>query len=157
MIISTVSGNLVTNAQQGMYKAIVHGCNIYCTMGAGLAPQIAKAWPEAEVKDKILTISGDWSKLGQFTAHQDIDRNCRIINMYTQGGYGRGKVNVEYKAIAKGFKSLNDCQTPQFKKDTRKVGIPMIGAGLAGGHWEAIATIIDLVTPDLPIELVIFK
>jgi O-acetyl-ADP-ribose deacetylase (regulator of RNase III) len=159
MIISTVKGNLILNAQQGKYKAIIQGCNIFCVMGAGLAPQIATAWPEAEVADNM-TIKGDVTKLGTYSEFLDRDRNCRIINMYTQAGtFGRrqGIPDVDYKAIADGFAMLNYDQTDRFRSDHRKVGIPMIGAGLAGGHWEAIKTIINLVTPDLDIELVMYE
>ena len=157
MITSTTKGDLVLNAQQGIYKAIVQGCNIYHTMGAGLAPQIAKAWPDSKVVDSE-TNYGDFTRLGTVSEHLDIDRNCRIINMYTQDGYGRVPVvYADYNAIATGFKLLNDTQSEQFKRDTRKVGIPMIGAGLANGHWQAIKVIIDLVTPDLPLELVVYQ
>lgn len=165
MIVSTVKGNLIVNAQQGMYKAIVQGCNCFCVMGAGLAPQIAKAWPLAEIADNA-TVRGDLSKLGSYTQHFDEDRNLRVINMYTQGGtrgtngnttFAALNPDVNYKAIAKGFACLNDTQTDRFRSDCRKVGIPLIGSGLAGGHWEAIKTIINLVTLDLDIELVIYE
>jgi hypothetical protein len=132
-------------------------------MGSGLAPQIAKAWPAAELADN-LTTKGDENKLGKFTHCLDESVGLFVINMYTQYGFGEKPYSVDYQAVSNGFALLNamilgtgvDHNYLQ-ATDKRLVGIPMIGAGLAGGHWEAIKTIINLVTPDVQIELVVYK
>jgi O-acetyl-ADP-ribose deacetylase (regulator of RNase III) len=161
-IVSEVKGNIVKLAQAGQYKAILQGCNCKNAMGSGLAPQIAKAWPEAYAADQA-TVSGDMSKLGKYTFFHDTEVDVLIFNCYTQFGYDRlirGHA-VDYKAVATVFKSLNSLLASIDRNakepDYRVVGIPMIGAGLAGGHWQAISTIIDLVTPDIDIELVIYQ
>lgn len=161
-IISEIKGDLVKLGKEGRYKAVIHGANCFCTMGAGIAPQIKKAWPEAYEADQK-TVSGDKSKLGKFTYHYDENALVFVINMYTQFGFDRkpGQPDVNYKAIAEGFARLNTMMNSITRNadspDYRPVGIPMIGAGLAGGHWEAIKTIIDLVTPSINIELVIYE
>lgn len=158
-IVSTVEGNLIALAQEGKYRAIIQGCNCWCTMGSGLAPQIAKAWPQAEVADNQ-TEKGDRTKLGDCSYHRDSDLDMFIFNMYTQFGFGEKPYSVNYEAIRDGFYGINVMfkRLDQFDgAESRPIGIPMIGAGLAGGHWEAIKTIIDLVTPDVDIELVVYK
>jgi len=150
---SEVNGDLISLAKQGRYRAIVHGANCFCVMGAGLAPQIAKEWPEAEMIDSYTT-TGDKSKLGRYSSYRSDE--VTVINAYTQygtGGRAKGLPDIEYKAVAKVFTSINSV----YGGVSGKIGIPQIGAGLAGGHWEAIKTIIDLVTPDLDIELVIYN
>ena len=39
-----VNGNLIKMALEGQFDVIVHGCNCHSTMGAGLAPQMAKVF-----------------------------------------------------------------------------------------------------------------
>jgi O-acetyl-ADP-ribose deacetylase (regulator of RNase III) len=161
-IVSRVGGDIVKLGKAGQYKAVVHGANCKNTMGAGLAPQIAKAWPGAWEADQR-TIRGDRGKLGMYTCYHDETVDVRVFNLYTQFGFDRTKVgdhNVDYEAIARVFKSLNSL-LPSIDNnkqvlDVRKVGIPTLGAGLAGGHWQAISTIIDLVTPNIDIELVTY-
>ena len=42
--ISYVDGDLIKLALSGKFDVIVHGCNCFCTMGAGIAPQMAEAF-----------------------------------------------------------------------------------------------------------------
>ena len=156
---NVIEGDLIKLALEGRYDAIAHGCNIYCTMGSGIAPQIAEAFPEAREADNS-TKAGDITKLGTITnCSSGIANEERIVvyNLYTQAEFGaaaNGLHNVNYHAVANCFTELNrrlkDCSG-------FKIGIPQIGAGLAKGHWQAIETIINLVTPDLDIELVMYK
>jgi O-acetyl-ADP-ribose deacetylase (regulator of RNase III) len=72
-----IYGNLIELALQGEFDVIAHGANCWCTMGAGLAPQMAKTFGcdtfpmerltyENEYGDKIPTNNkGDINKLGQ--------------------------------------------------------------------------------------------
>jgi O-acetyl-ADP-ribose deacetylase (regulator of RNase III) len=62
-----------------------------------------------------------------------------IINAYTQYGYWgkEGKINADYEAIKNVFNRIYETY------NDKKIGIPMIGAGLAGGDWNKIEKIID--------------
>ena len=164
MITSTIKGNLITHALAGRYRAIIHGANTQCAMGAGIAPQIAKVWPAAEEADNK-TVSGDVRKLGGYT-YAPVElagETLFVFNAYTQHYFRQkpdGSPAVDYKALGQVFKSLNNFLRTLSQSvnpaDVKPVGIPMIGAGLAGGDWAAIQTIINLATPDISIELVIF-
>jgi len=162
-IVNIVEGDLIALAQAGKYRAIVHGCNTHCRMGAGIAPQIAKAWPEAEKADNQ-TVQGNEGKLGKYSYHYDRVLGMTIFNAYTQHSFRNkpdGSCALDYQALGECFKTINNSVRSWGRNHndtlTNKVGIPMIGAGLAGGHWEAIETIINLVTPDIDIELVVYK
>lgn len=158
-IVSNVKGNLINLALSGKYQAIAHGCNCYNTMGAGIAPQIAQAWVGAYEADQA-TVSGSVDKLGKYTMYHDTELDVIVFNLYTQYSFG-SKPNthdVDYPAIYHSFKLLNSL-LPSINRnkenvDKRKVGIPLIGAGLAGGHWQAIQTLINLATPDIEMEVV---
>ena len=59
-----VEGNVITMAKEGLFDVTTHGCNCFCSMGSGIAPQMAKAfdcdkYPLEE--DKV----GYFNKLGQ--------------------------------------------------------------------------------------------
>ena len=153
MIVSTVKGDLIQRAKEGHYNAIVQGCNCFCKMGAGIAKQIKNEFPIAYQVD-CETEEGDRSKLGDFTVATVYIGNAKwpvaIVNAYTQ--YDTATVDdkspVDYGAIAKVFIKINEDFTGEY------IGIPKIGAGLAGGDWNIIKTLIDAVTPDVDIELV---
>jgi O-acetyl-ADP-ribose deacetylase (regulator of RNase III) len=120
-------------------------------MGAGIAKSIKQAYPEVLVADK-LTPYGSSKKLGTWSSVSHDNGEKSILNMYTQYHYSRrtdGKPNVEYDAIESGFHLLNI----HYKGTGKIIGIPLIGAGLAGGNWSKIESIINEVTPDIKIHL----
>lgn len=128
-----VIGNLIEMAKEGRFDVIAHGCNCHCAMGAGIAKIIKLTWPEAYRAD-LATKKGDRSKLGTYS--MAVVDGLTIVNMYTQYNYTRDKVDVEYPALEMGLKRLKEEFTG------RRIGLPMIGAGLAGGNWGLIKEII---------------
>ena len=161
-IINTVEGDLIELAKQGIFDGIAHGCNCFHAMGSGIAPQIAKAFPLAEAADNS-TKFGSKGKLGSYSSAlvpSDEGYNLKVFNLYTQFSTGVKPYSISYKAIYQAFSALNDnLQTLSSHKflntgELYSLGIPMIGAGLGGGHWEAIELLINLATPDIDITLV---
>ena len=133
-----VKGNLINLALDGQFDVIIHGCNCFYNMGAGLAKSIKAEFPEAYAADRA-TAKGDKRKLGTFS-HADITRaghSITVINAYTQFNYSGKGVKVDYKAIRKVFREIKR------KYSGQRVGYPLIGAGLAGGDWKVISQIID--------------
>jgi len=43
-MVKEIDGDLIKLAKEGKFDVIAHGCNCFCTMGAGIAPQMAKAF-----------------------------------------------------------------------------------------------------------------
>lgn len=169
-IVSNIKGNLITLAQDYTYTEIAHGCNCFCVMGAGIAPQIAKAFPEAEAADNA-TVRGDMSKLGTYSyadiEDDHINNTFTVYNLYTQygtGGRRKGEPDIDYLALRMAFGKLNEDVKSILESGyydemerTQVLGIPMIGAGLAGGDWETIKNLINQATPDVNIEVVEYK
>lgn len=125
-------GNLVDQSDE--FDAIVHGCNCFNTMGAGIAASIKAKFPEAYEVD-CETKKGDPKKLGTITYTKNTVPT--IINAYTQYAYWGKVVLCDYSAIRSCMKKIKE----QFSG--KKIGIPMIGAGLAGGDWNVIKPIIQ--------------
>jgi O-acetyl-ADP-ribose deacetylase (regulator of RNase III) len=143
-----VDGDLIHLALQGEFDAIVHGCNCFRTMGAGIARQIKAAFPEAWAADRA-TIKGDPSKLGSFSSA--LSRGILVINAYTQFDYrGRG-VKADYHAIRQCMSQIAAAHP------SLRIGIPRIGAGLAGGDWPTIHSILSEVFHDRDVTIVNYQ
>lgn len=137
-----LNGDLIEAFKNKHFDVIVHGCNCFCTMGGGIARLIRDEFPDAYRAD-LKTVSGDKSKLGTYTF---VDTEYgRIINGYTQFDYGYGEVHCDYDAIRSLFKKINE----EYKG--KKIGIPKIGCGLAGGSWEVVEKIINEVAVDIDV------
>ncbi|AXX92838.1 phosphatase [Malaciobacter molluscorum LMG 25693] len=133
-----IYGDLIDLAKKAKFDVIIHGCNCFCTMGAGIAKSIKKEFPKAYAED-CKTIKGDRTKLGTYTKVKIENENGSfyIINAYTQYNWNTNKINADYEAIKSVFSKI--------KKEFygKKIAYPMIGAGLARGDWKIISNIID--------------
>lgn len=133
-----IEGDLIKLALKGEFDVIVHGCNCFCTMGAGIAKLIKQNFPKAYEAD-LETESGDRNKLGQITwVEVDLEEyKLIVVNGYTQYNWrGRGQ-KVDYDALRNVFKTIKS----QFSG--LKIAYPATGAGLAGGDWDIISKIIN--------------
>jgi O-acetyl-ADP-ribose deacetylase (regulator of RNase III) len=132
-----VSGDLIQLAKDGEFDLIVHGCNCFCTMGAGIAKGIKAAFPAAFEADAA-SARGDRAKLGTCTSAV-IDMHGTplvVVNAYTQFDYRGSGPKVDYDALRSCFRWIRE------QHSGKRIGLPKIGAGLAGGDWERIAGII---------------
>lgn len=138
-----VKGDLIELALRGQFSVIVHGCNCFHAMGAGIAKPIREAFPEAYAADKT-TPYGDRAKLGSISSAL-IERNdvrFHVVNAYTQFHWRGSGRKVEYEALGRCFDAIAD-EFPH-----AHIGYPLIGAGLAGGDWTIIGDLIDKALAD---------
>lgn len=135
---NVVYGDLLLLAKQGDFDVIIHGCNCFCSMEAGIAKSMKQHFPEAYVAD-YHTLTGDRNKLGSYTTatieHNNI--SFTVVNAYTQYDW-RGKgCKADYAAIRTAFTKV------KAEFSGLRIGYPLIGAGLAGGDWAIISQIIE--------------
>ncbi len=133
----TRRGDLLQLADEGAFDVIAHGCNCFCTMGAGIAKGVAARFPQALEADQQ-TPEGDRAKLGtcSFAEIETPHGKLTVVNAYTQFHYrGRGD-KADYEAIRACMRWLAE------HHGQSKIGLPKIGAGLAGGDWPRIERII---------------
>ncbi len=134
----TVKGDLIDLATEGKFDVIAHGANCFRTMGRGIAAQIKSHFPEAYDAD-CRTAFADRVKLGSCTAatvRWSEEIRFDVVNAYTQYDY-RGSNPLDYKALRSCMRWLGDTYAG------RRIGMPKIGAGLAGGDWTRIEKIIE--------------
>jgi O-acetyl-ADP-ribose deacetylase (regulator of RNase III) len=156
-------------AQQGKFQVITHGCNCFSTMGAGIAPQMAKAFGCDKFPLEIgMGKRGDYNKLGQidwkvntYTGGTDefnfFEFDLAVVNSYTQYGFGLNHEGgsarpLDYDALRLCMRKINH----RFKG--RHVGLPgLIGCGLAGGDENIVKMIIKEELKDCKVTVVYLK
>ncbi len=131
----TVKGDLLKMGKDNEFDIIMHGCNCFCIMGAGIALQIAEQFPDAKMADDE-TVRGDPGKLGTYTV--GMHGRLVVLNCYTQ--FRTASMNedaFEYTA----FERVLDKIALRFGQ--WRIGLPLIGMGLAGGDPERILPMIE--------------
>ncbi|QDV85213.1 macro domain-containing protein [Planctomycetes bacterium TBK1r] len=147
-----IEGDLLKLASQGHFDVIIHGCNCFCTMGAGIAKAIRDQYPTAYDAD-LATEKGSRDKLGTYSSIEVSigDRRLTVVNAYTQFNYRGPGIKADYDAIRQVFRKIKD----DFAGG--RIGYPMLGAGLAGGDWDTIKAIISAELDGEDHTLVVFK
>jgi O-acetyl-ADP-ribose deacetylase (regulator of RNase III) len=84
-----------------------------------------------------------------------IKHSLYVVNSYTQYNYGAGfngrTVQLDYDALTLCMRKINS----KFKG--KEIGLPMIGAGKAGGDWDKIRNIIKIELMDCNTTIVKLK
>ena len=150
-----VTGDLIKLAKENKFDVIAHGCNCFCTMGAGIAPLMAKAFGCDTFQMESAKYRGTMAKLGNIDYQQMPTRNLVVVNAYTQYGFGANHDDgttspIDYEALTLCMRKMNN----KFKG--QHIGLPKIGAGLAGGDWDRIKAIITKEFSDCDVTVVIF-
>jgi O-acetyl-ADP-ribose deacetylase (regulator of RNase III) len=132
------TGNLIDLAEAGKFDVIVHGCNCFNTMGGGIAREIRSRYSDASRVDSQ-TVRGDYNKLGTFTKVDVANKgkHFTIVNAYTQYKISTGEDVFEYTAFQLVLEKL------AYLYGDRRIGLPYIGMGLAGGDRDLILAMID--------------
>lgn len=133
-----VFGDIIELALEGKFDVIVHGCNCQNAMGRGLAQQIRRVFPEAYDEDQ-LTIPGSRGKLGQVSVAEIRrgDLRLSVVNAYTQFHWRGAGQKTDYQAVR------NAMRLVRVKFTGKRIAYPLIGAGLGGGNWAEISSIIE--------------
>lgn len=166
-----IEGDLITLAKEGNFNVITHGCNCFCTMGAGIAPKMADEFGCDTYHLESPEYQGDINKLGcidweelmiredgkVIKAKQNYELPILIVvNAYTQYGFGKNHLNgseqpLDYEALILCMRKLNKTFTGL------DIGLPQIGCGLAGGNWDKVKQIIQKELKDCNVTIVIYK
>lgn len=135
---NTVKGDLIKLALNGDFDLIIHGCNCFCAMDAGIAKSIKLNFPQAYEED-LKTEKGDKNKLGTVSSVVITTEKglLTVVNAYTQYHYAGVGRKLDYNALRKAFKAVKKSFSG------KKIAYPAIGAGLAGGDWNIISKIIE--------------
>lgn len=150
-----INGDLIALAYEGHFDVIVHGCNCFCTMKSGIAPKIAEAFGANHFNMEAEHYKGDINKLGCIDFQTNMF-GLTVVNAYTQYKYGSNhpdgvKNPLNYTALRLCMQKINHIFAGKY------IGLPKIGAGLAGGDWGKISTIIKEELKDCKVTIVKFE
>jgi O-acetyl-ADP-ribose deacetylase (regulator of RNase III) len=134
MTLKHTKGNLLDLAEAGDFDVVVQGCNCFNTMGGGIAREIRERYPVAATVDSE-TLKGDYRKLGNWTTA--FTGKFLIVNAYTQYNMSQGTDVFEYTAFQLILEKLS------FAYPGKRIGLPYIGMGLAGGDKDVIIPMIE--------------
>lgn len=150
-----VKGCLIEKSLNGEFDVIAHGCNCFNTQKSGIAKRMVEAFETHKAPLEDLYYKGDVNKMGQIDAFIPDDfKNLTVINCYTQFGYGKfqatGQPDLDYEALTLCLRKIAS------KYIGKHIGLPKIGAGLAGGDWNRIKEIIQKELKDCKVTVVIY-
>jgi O-acetyl-ADP-ribose deacetylase (regulator of RNase III) len=168
-----IEGDLIKLALKGSFDVIAHGANCQCIMGAGIAPQMAKTFGcdkfiyEGDSYkgsiDKLGTIDYQLKEIGfkgevfspkGIHSKDQVKAKLLIVNAYTQFdiiGRKTGKIDLDYEALTLCLRKIN------YLFRGKRIGLPQIGCGLAGGDWKLVKKIIQDELKDCIVTVVIYK
>lgn len=127
---------------------ICHGCNTMGGFGSGVAGQIAQLYPRAKKYYLEKYKKYGW-RLGDIQLVSQYDDKI-IANCATQGDYlPRGIDHVDYEGLEYAMNQVKNYA----KENNLTIAAPKIGAGLAGGDWNKIETILNKVFQDYDIVI----
>jgi O-acetyl-ADP-ribose deacetylase (regulator of RNase III) len=167
-----IKGDLVALAREGNFDVIAHGCNCFCNMGAGLAVPMAKTFGCDKFRLEAPEFKGHKGKLGQIDykefevstmsvlpkgyegiCTQELRWPLIVVNCYTQYFYGKGRGGIppiDYDA-------LRSCMKYLALFEGKRIGLPKIGCGLAGGNWDIVSKIIEEELANCQVTIVEFE
>ena len=131
----TIEGDLIELADAGRFDVIIHGCNCFHSMGAGIAAQIAKRWRSVLYAD-LDTEHGGRAKLGGYSwvdVQTKGGARLSVVNAYTQHIPGPD-ANLAW--IEGAMREVAGDFDPSLR-----IGYPMIGCGIGGLGWRDVAPI----------------
>lgn len=161
-----INGDLIALALKGNFDVIAHGCNCMSNMGAGIAVQMNRYFDcslfEMETWGpnihKLGCIDYEVFALDSYTHYPVRYKGSveglpelTVVNAYTQYYPSVRTKPLDYEALTLCLRKINHT----FKG--KRIGLPMIGAGLAGGDWSRIKTIIMSELKDCDVTVVIYK
>lgn len=141
------------------YDAFAHGANCVCTMGSGVARDVADKLFSLYQEDQLTFRMRPESKLGHITffVYQGFRAHDKKIayNAYTQLApvRSRDEVAVVNDAVRTSMRQINNSMV---RNGLKRLVIPFIGCGLAHGDWDVLLPLINEATPDIEIDVVLW-
>ena len=141
-------GDLFEIARINEVDAIAHGCNVYGVMGAGIAKEFKRRFPNNYRLYKDICTKAMQSNIeivGSFCGEYNLETNKSILNLFTQdkpGPYAR----LEW--IKSAFEDALDENSIHIP---RSIAIPKIGCGIGGLTWTDVKRILEEIESDTEI------
>lgn len=145
--VNLIKGDLIKLSKEGRFDYIVHGCNCYHTMGAGIAKAIKESFPEAFRADVENHELSEAEHQAGYWSMAPINRKLTVVNFYTQVKLG-ANFDINYlKKCCNSFYAhlVYDWNRRDDEDCILEIGFPWIGCGIGGGDkMEVLKVLADL-------------
>ena len=161
-----IDGNLITLALKGNFDVIAHGCNCMSNMGAGIALQMNRYFdcslfpmeidgPNIHklgcIDYQVFALDEGGHYNTAYRGNPDELPELIVVNAYTQYYPSVRTKPLDYEALTLCMRKMNHV----FRG--KRIGLPAIGSGLAGGDWSVICEIIIRELKNCDVTVVMFK
>ncbi len=146
-----VEKDLLTCFEDGI-EAMGHNCNCQRSFGRGIALAIKNKFPAAYQADLNLALSSR-DRFGGISVAKP--EQGVIYNIYGQFDYRGRERNLDYEAIYTGLVAVRNDMT---NRKLKSVAFPcLMGSDLAGGNWEIVSKMVEVVFKDTGISVTFYK
>jgi len=129
------TGNLFEDSS---VKNVAHCCNAQGRMGSGFAKELRARNPS--VYEAYHNAFDAWGLILGSVIDAEGEDGRFYLNIIGQQNFGYdGRRYVSYDALANAFETIS----LRYEDKIDHLAMPLIGAGLAGGKWSVIASIIE--------------
>lgn len=149
-------GDATTPIGEGK-KLIIHVCNDIGGWGSGFVLAVSNRWKEPEAKYREM--AEEFRKNGEFIPLGDVqfvpvNEEITLGNMIAQHQthWEKGVPPIRYQALAKSLELVAEYA----KMNNMSIHAPKFGAGLAGGNWDLIESLIKEYITSQGIEVTIY-
>lgn len=153
-------GDIFSPNRTGHECVVCHQVNCHGVMGAGLAAQIRRMFPEVydDYRSECEKNVKPSDLLGKvlFFSVNDNGFDYNIASIFGQDRYGRNGCFTDYNALRRAMEPIRVMATPFPAYPLTTVRIPYkMGCGLGGGDWPVVLSIIqeELVGHGIPVEI----
>ena len=143
MPVEYVAGDLFLSGAQ----ALAHGCNCRGRMGAGIAVEFKRRFPEMYHEYRRRCRAGEFTP-GNY--YLEKATQPWVLNLATQST----KAGAQQEFIETCFHSLAERYA---EEGITSIAMPRIAAGLGGLRWQDVKLLIDEILGPLPIPIHVFE
>lgn len=136
-----IVGDILTPNTDDKAVIVCHQVNCQGVMGAGLAKQVKRMYPDVFelYKEKCSQIAAGIGGVGDVQFCCVLSSSGYIIaNIFGQDRYGRDRQYTDYNGLKKAFEKI----AVSFPHYTIRIPY-MMGCGLGGGDWSIVKKIIE--------------
>lgn len=154
LVLMDTNTSIIKALNTGVIEVLAINLNCWHAHDKGITGVVMDKWKAVKESDKRTT-AGDKKKLGT-ARFIDVGNGKTIVSMYMQVNFGRPNKpcgalgQMSKQAIRKSFKSMLD------GTKGKRVGIPILGAGVGGGRWDAIKTVLEQVCEEEDRTVLVF-
>ena len=131
--------------------AIAHGVNCQGVMGAGIALQVAKLWPDVVPPYRQMCLEHRFFPGDVFDYVANDGQDTVIYNLATQNRIGP---DAKLRYVAWTLAAMLEMAEGD---GIKTIGMPRIGCGIGGLEWVEVRMIVELLASESAIEVVVFS